>query len=143
MLKKTATKDLTPAQAQDALNEIAITGESSAGVTFEQAMELLEQANPDALQELTSEYFTFEKKDVVHHFMVLGLETAQIKGKNVEVVKLKDKSGNVNINGDKVLVSACRRLQQLPAYIRVVYTGDTKTAEGTYKNLTVKTFPIS
>jgi hypothetical protein len=133
-------KKATTLDAAESFNALATTGD--APLTYDQAFEMMEKADDKELQALSSDYFTFSKIGEKVSFVVLGFDTATIQGKSVEVVKLADKDGKQYINGDKVLVSSSKRLQVLPAYIRVEYVKDVKTPVGTYKDLLVKTFPI-
>lgn len=135
MAKKPTTQD-----AAETFNQLAVQG--NAALTYDQAFEMMENADDKDLQALTSDYFAFDKPGQVVSFVVLGFDTATLQGKQVEVVKLADKEGKQSINGDKVLVSSCKRLSILPAYIRVTYVKDIKNATGTYKDLLVKTFPM-
>lgn len=137
--QNSTTPAITGEAAQQAFNDLAVSGESA--VSFEQAFDMLENCNPEQLQELTQEYFSFDKPGQIISFVVEGFDTATIQAKPVEVVKLRSKDHAAFINGDKVLVSSCKRLKLLPAWIRVEYKGDIKNATGTYKNLIVKTFP--
>lgn len=134
------TKKATAADAAETFNALATTGD--APLTYDQAFEMLDKADDRELQSLSSDYFTFDEVGQKVSFIATGFDTATIQGKDVEVVKLSDKDGKSYINGDKVLVSACKRLSILPAYVRIEYVKDIKNKVGTYKDLAVKTFPI-
>lgn len=136
-----AKKEISLEEAQEAFNRLATTGNAS--VTFEEAFDLLDGANDNALQELAAGYFTFEKVGETTGFVVEGFDTFQKDGKTVEVVKLRNRNGESFVNGDKVLVSACKRLGWLPMFVKVHYRGDLKSDKGSYKDLSVKTFPVS
>lgn len=143
-MKSEKTKP-TPEQiekAGTALNELMLRGETSTGLTYEQAFEILENADPAKMVDLSQEYFKFEKPGTFF-FVVEGIVEAEMQDKKIEVVKLRDKDGAAFINGDKVLVSSCKRLEQLPAGVRITYEGDVKNAKGTYKAITVKAFPVT
>lgn len=125
--------------AQETFNDLMVKGD--APLKFDEAFEMLDNAPDAVLVSVSQDYFTFEKKDTPVSFVVEKIGTTTMQGKEVEVVYLRTKDGQSYVNGDKVLVSSCKRLNQLPAWIKVTYTGDTKTSVGSYKNLTVKTFP--
>lgn len=128
-------------QAQNAFNQLATTG--NAPVSFSEAFDLLDGAPEAALQELAASYYTFEKVGETVGFVVEGFTMMEKDGKQIEVAQLRNRDGESFINGDKVLVSACKRLGQLPMFIRVTYRKDIKSDKGTYKDLSVKTFPVS
>lgn len=138
--KKQETAPEKAAQAAEVFNKLATTG--TAAMTYEQAFEMLENTPTKYLVSLSQEYFKFPKIGV-YSFIAEGLSHVEMQGKNIEVVKLRDKEGTAFINGDKVLVSAVKRLEVLPAFIRVDYTGDKKNATGSYKELEVTTFPVN
>ena len=123
---------------QQVNNSLVLGGEAVEGVTFEQAFDIM-MSDSANLESLSTEYFKFEKK-AEYGFIVERIETAVINEKQVQIVKLRDKEGRQLINGDKVLVSACSRLKQLPSFIKVKYKGDIKNNTGTYKDLEVLTF---
>lgn len=132
-----AKKLLTAAEAQDAVADLIVKGD--APITWEQAFDLMESENA-GLVDLTSEYLTFETVGEIQSLVVMGFDFATFQGKQVEVVKVKDRAGNSLINGDKVFVSSCKRLTQLPAWVKVTYVADVKNTQGTYKSLKVQTF---
>jgi len=137
----TAKKDASLKDAQETFNALMLGQQT--GVTYEQAFDMLADAPDAALKELSSEYFKFDQVGKSYNFVAEGLDTFQDKdGKDVEVVKLRDRDGNTFVNGDKVLVSAVKKLTTVPAFIKVTYLRDAQSARGTYKELSVKTFPL-
>ena len=139
-----ATKEkisISAESANEALNQLAVTGTSERGITAAEAFDILESADGSMMQDLSSEYFKFDKHGE-YHFVVESIDTALIQEKQIEVVRMKDREGNNLMNGDKLFVNGCKRLEQLPAYVRVYYTGDVKNKVGSYKTLVVKTFPV-
>lgn len=120
------------------VNNSLVLGAEPSGVSLDQAFDIMmsDKAN---LESLSSEYFKFDKKGE-YGFIVEGFDTVTIQEKPVEIVKLRDREGKQLINGDKVLVSACKRLKQLPAFVKVTYKADIKNATGTYKDLEIQTF---
>lgn len=134
-----------PAKAAATFNELLVTGTSS--LSFEEAFEVLDRADDRQLTDLSAEYFKFteEMKGVAQSFVVEGMATVTLEGKEVQVVKLRNKEGKTFINGDTVLVSACSRLNTLPAYIRVTLLGVKKSngSNKSYNDLSIKTFPIN
>lgn len=118
-----AKKTISYEEAQDAMNEILLTGESKTGLTEQEIAEILSNAPTEALQEMTGEYFDFSIAGE-YNFKVTGLSTQQMQGKSVEVAELTDlKTNQRYVNGSSVLVGTVRQLQQLPAFIRVIATG--------------------
>lgn len=147
MFMKQNKNTVTPEQANDALNELMIKGASSLGLTYEQAFEILSAADQRVMQELTGEYFNFEKEGT-YHFIFEGMSlTNMADGKGgtrpVEIVKLRDKDGNILVNGNAVLVNSLKKVEQLPCYCRVIYKGDKKSGTNTYKDLQVFTLPLN
>lgn len=133
-------KKLSPEEAQNALNLISIGRSEDAGCTFEEAMDILEKADPKGMTDLTRQYFTFEKHGV-YTFLVEGMTRGDLKeSKDVELVLLKNKNHELFINGDKLLVDAAKKLTALPAYVRIEYVEDRKGPKGSYKVFKIHTF---
>jgi hypothetical protein len=140
----TVPKNVTHSQANDALNEIFLTGESKLGLTEQQCLEILESTPSEALQEQTSEYFDFSKKGE-YNLVFEGMDktTFEKNGvkKEVEIVKLKNKNNQRFIAGGAVLVNTCKRLTQIPSFIRVITTGEKISGTGgDYYEMRVLTF---
>jgi hypothetical protein len=132
-------KNQPPLSSEDVktgLNELMLTGEAKNGVTYEQAFDILEKANEAQMQNIATDYFNFETKGTFH-FMFEGMDTAEIDGKVIDVVRLRNREGKCLINGNAVLVNSLRKVTTLPAMVRVVYESDGKSAKGTYKDLKV------
>ncbi len=94
--------------------------------------------NSTEWKEISREYFAFKEKGA-YYFKLTGLSTMEKDGKTIEVVELENKAGDLLLNGDKVLVTSCKKLNP-PVFIKVVYLEDRTTAQGTYKNLEVHAF---
>lgn len=143
MSKKTIPTEEQVKKAQESLNLLATRGD--APLTFEECFDILEAADPTMMQDLTAEYFSFEgKKDQPQHFAFMGMSEITIKGKPVTVAKVRDRSGNNYLIGDKVFVQAVSRIDTaLPVFLTVTYTGDKKSDAGTYRDFQVRTFPGS
>lgn len=139
-MSKQNTANLTPEKAQDSLNELLNLGETKSGVTYDEAFAILEKADASKMTELTSEYFNFEKPGT-YNFVFEGMSTANIDGKTIDVVLLRDKEGKQLINGSAVLVNSLRKVTIMPTFVRVEYLGDEKAAKGSYKNLSVRVLP--
>ncbi|HEX7904828.1 MAG TPA: hypothetical protein VF487_13210 [Chitinophagaceae bacterium] len=133
--------NVEPAVAANAFNDLLVKGNSS--LTYEEAFDLLDRTDDKMLVTLGADYFKFETIGQVNTFVVLAMDKIELKGKEVDVVRLQDREGKVWIAGDSVLVSSCEKLKLLPAWIKVTYNGDKKNTQGTYKDLTVKTFPVN
>lgn len=131
-----AKNNFTAEQAKDALNEIMLKGESSIGLTYDQAFEILEKADSVKMKNLAVDYFNFEKPGIFN-FVFEGMDKAEMENREIDVVMLRDKEGKLFINGNAVLVNSLKKVQQLPALVRVEYKGDVKSAKGTYKDLAV------
>lgn len=128
--------------AQDSFNQLMVTGQ--APCSFDEAFEMLDKADMSALVDLSQEYYKFEnmQEGEAVSFVCTGFGEFVKDEKVVPIVQLTDKEGRNFINGDKMLYSQCKRLSQLPAWIKVIYEGTQKNASGTYKKLRVVTFNI-
>lgn len=135
-----AKKKLSIDDAQDAANELLVKGESSEGVSWEDAWKVVEDAKTEMLSELTSEYFTPEE-DSEYNLLFEGMGKATLEGKDVEVVNLRDKSGRKMINGNAVLVNSLKRCTVLPAFVRIVTRKKVKGGNGTYLDMSVFVLP--
>jgi hypothetical protein len=133
-------------QANETFNELITTGNSKAGLSYEEAFEVMEKCPDEVLTSVGgAEYFSFDAKDKGKTFGFICERTdgtATIQDKTFDVVHIRGKAGDLFINGDKLLVKACKELKQLPVYIRVTYVDDVRNATGVYKKLDVKTFPV-
>lgn len=132
--------EISAAKLNEELNTSKLTGDPLP-VTTEEAFKVFENADEKELVELTSEYFNF-KTPGVYHFIFEGMTTATLDGKVCEAVRLRDKAERTLLNANAVLVNSCKKIESIPAYIRVEYIGDVKAAGGTYKNLKVSSFPV-
>ncbi len=112
------------------------------GVSFDDALELFEGADGSGLEDLNAEYLNFQEGSI-YNFVATEIYNTMLDGKNVDVVKLYEKGGRTCISGATVLVSAAKRLKQLPAFMRVEVKGKKKSAAGSYFDLSIKTYPIS
>ena len=136
----------TPEQANAALNEIYLSGESKTGLTEQECLAILENTPDEALQEQTADYFDFSKKGSFNLVFEGMSETTMMdrvtgKPKTIEIVKLKDKDNKRYIAGGAVLVNTCKRLDQIPSFIRVITTGEKiKGSGGDYYEMRVLTF---
>lgn len=143
--KETSTEveDVEPISvetAEQALNDLIVRGETSTGVTYDQAFAILKGADKMKMQELTANYHVFEEKGE-YNFILDGFGEIELEGKQVPVVYLRDETGARLLNGDKVLYSSCKRVNKtLPAMIKVVYVADMKGDKGKYKDLRVYSF---
>lgn len=133
----TQSKVKNPQQAKDVLNEIALRGSSETGITEQEALEYLETVPDAAMNEATAEYLQF-KEAGTYNFKATKVYETTLDNKQVKVVELKDKNGKMYISGATVLVNTVERCDQLPAYIRVIASGEkTKSAKGEYYELRV------
>ena len=133
--------DVSATEANDTFNDLIVKGESQ--LSFTEAFEIMEKVPEQALNQIGgAEYMTFKTEDIGKTFGFICEKTdgvINIEGKDVPVAHLRTKTGELFVNGDKLLVRACKDLTTLPCYIRVHYEGNEKSAVGTYKKLTVKT----
>jgi hypothetical protein len=140
--------NLAPGLAQDAVQELIVTGETGKGVTFEQGMTIMENIDERMLTPLSgAQYLTFDKTGTFN-FMFTGMDkmtsedqrTGEVK--EVDAVKLLDKQGVEYINANTILVNSLKKVLQVPCYVRVEYTGDVKAKSGgKYKDLKVFVLP--
>lgn len=131
----------TGAEINEKLNE-AFLGLDVLPVSKEEAFKIMAGAKIENLEELTSEYFNFEKVGV-YDFILTGFTVARIEGKEVECVTMENEKGESLINGNAVLVNSAKKVSTMPCFLKVNYVGDVKTKAGSYKNLKVYTFPLS
>lgn len=134
---KAQPTQMTAQEANDAMNELALTGESA--ITMQEAFKIIEGADKSSLKDVSRQYFKFEEKGE-YIFLFTGFSKFSKDGQEVEVVELTDKDGNDYVNGDVMLVGACKRLTQVPAFMYIKYVEDIRSPKGSYKKLIVKTF---
>lgn len=135
-----AVAKLTPEAAQESLNNQVIGKEETHPISKADGFALMQNVKKSELQELTSQYFSFDKKGSFF-FIFYGMSKATVDGKIIDVVMLEDEQENKLINGNAVMVNALMKVETLPCYVRADYEGDVKSAKGTYKDIKVYTFP--
>jgi hypothetical protein len=150
---------ITSQEANEALNEIYLTGSSTKfpNVTEEQFLSILESTPDEGMIEKTSEYFDFDKNtpsrqmqngDKCYNFIFEGMGTNEFKDPRTgeliekEVVKISDpKTKQKFIHGASVLVSTCKKLQSMPCFIRVIVAKEKiQGKQGEYLDIRVLTF---
>jgi hypothetical protein len=132
-------KNFSTDDINDGINELAVIGESSKGVTLQDAFNMLENTDVRLMQDQTREYFNFDNAKAGDRFNFFweGNTTTEMDNKQLEVAKLIDKEGKKYINGNAVLVRALKQSNKVPAMIAVVYNGTKKSNAGTYADLSV------
>jgi hypothetical protein len=120
---------------------LALGGENVEGVTLAEAFRILRETKDSELQEMTGEYLSFEKVGETKDLYFTGLTTLTIDDKTMDAAQFTDETGQNFVYLGVVVVSACKRLTQVPCYVRLKYVSDEKSANGTYKNIRVFTFP--
>lgn len=130
--KKPAAKDVNASLA---------LGGADAGVSGKDAFEILKNAKDSDLEEITGEYLTFDKIGETKHFLFTAMTTVTIDGKTNEAVELVDENNNKFVYAGAIVVNTLKKLTQVPCYVRLTYKGEEKSKVGTYKVISVKTFP--
>ena len=137
------TKQPTPAkatgdEANKAAYDLIMTGEQQK-VSLEEAFDIVEAAKSEEMVDLSSSFLKMELGQR-YVFLVRGVEQQMIKGKQVDVVKLENKAGQVFVGGDKMLVDAAKRLTQIPCFMKVYFKEEKSSPMGKYKFLEISTF---
>lgn len=139
-MSKVALSKYSGSQVNDS---VVLGAQPLEGVSRDQIFDIIEN-DDTALQSLNSEYWKFEdtqKNKTLVFFITDVNSTAELDGRAVPVIKFEDREGNQFINGDTVFVGACKRLQQIPAFVKVRYKGLQRSAgKKDYKNFDVLTF---
>jgi hypothetical protein len=131
-------------QAREAMNNMVIGRESA--LTWEQAFEILEKAPDEAMNTINGQYLELELGKT-YNVVLEGFDTISVTDKftktkkDVEVVKLRDRNNQLLLCGAATVVSSCKRVEQLPAWIRIIVADKKKKGDGgDYYDTTVKTF---
>jgi hypothetical protein len=122
-------------EVNDKLHEVVTQGGD-----YTDLFDKLEKADDTAFMEITSEYFTPEENKT-YNFVATKISTANLDGKDVEVVELLDREGKRFINGNAVLVNSVKKLTTFPSLVRIITAGKKKSANGQYLDMQVKVVP--
>jgi hypothetical protein len=123
------------------VNESLALGGQDVGVTGKEAFDIMKNAKDSELTELTGDYLEFKAVGEVKDLLFTGMTHVTIDGKTMDAVELMDERGAKFVYSGIVVVSACKKLTQMPCYVRLIYKEDVKSANGVYKNIRVLTFP--
>jgi len=132
------THKATGEEANKLAYDMVMTSEEQK-ITMNEAFDIVEATESNQMVDLSSSFLKMElgKRYV---FLVRGVESQMIKGKQVDVVKLENKDGQVFVGGDKMLVDAAKRLTQIPCFLKVFFKEEKSSPMGKYKFLEISTF---
>lgn len=130
-------KTLDVADVNEAANELLLKGESSKGITWAEAFDFAEEQQTTNLKPLSGAEWLKLENFGTYTFAFMGMSTAQTESGEIEVVKLADRNGAEYISSLAVLISVCKKLQQIPTFLKIVYADDKKGANGKYKDLKI------
>lgn len=133
-----ATKQkYTAQQANDFLTDLSMG--KNCPLTKQECFDIIALSDTEEMEDLSKPYFKFESKGE-YTFTILGMATATMQGKEIDVVEFENRVAQKFINGDKLFVGACKKLTVFPCFMKVNYRKDASTSEGDYKVLECKTF---
>jgi hypothetical protein len=99
---------------------------------------MFEQKETNEMASLTSEYLKMEENKS-YSFIFVGMSTFTTdQGEERECARLISKENQSFISGAAVLVSACKKITKIPKFIKIITGGKTKTANGSYISMEVK-----
>lgn len=101
----------------------------------------MKETPTEQLQDESAEYLKMSENSQ-YDFICHGVESTQMDGKQVDVVRLEDETGKMYVHGAVVLVNAMKRRGAFPLPIRVVTRGKVKSGNGMYLDLSVYTFGV-
>lgn len=106
---------------------------------LQEYFEHFEAKDSAEMRSLTSEYLQLETRKV-YNFVFTGMTTfITDQGEEKEAALLVAKDQTQFINGSAVLVSACKKIKEVPAFVRIVTGEKVKSANGSYLSMEVKT----
>src|SRR5580692_4866220 len=97
---------------------LALGGENVEGVTLAEAWQLFKDAKDSDLSEMTGEYLKFEKVGDTKDLFFTGLIKIAPDEKEIDAATFTDEHGQNFVYSGIVVVSACKRLTQIPCYVR-------------------------
>lgn len=120
--------------------EVVVIPSDMTGITDEEAFDLLDQAKPSQLTELTGSYWNPTPGE--HKFKFLEMTTYQSDKGPVNAVKIQDRAGLNYVAAQAVLVGALRNVVEQPCFFKVI-VGDVKIKgrNGDYYDMKVLVFP--
>jgi len=100
--------------------------------------QMFEEKETNEMASLTSEYLKIAE-NTTYNFIFVGMSTFTTdQGEERECARLVSKENQSFISGAAVLVSACKKITETPKFIRIITGGKTKTANGSYISMEVK-----
>jgi hypothetical protein len=130
-------KNLDADQVNDAANQLLLKGKSENGISWGEAFDFAEQQDPEKMRALTGAEWLKLEEFGTFTFAFTGMDTAETSEGTTEVVKLTDKEGKEWISSLAVLLSVCKKLTQIPTFLKIVYASDKKGENGKYKDLKI------
>lgn len=115
--------------------------EDASGNNLMLHFEQFEQQEKEVLTCLDATYLKMEES-TTYNFIFLGIEAANIEGKEAEVARLCDKSGNHFLAGMAAVVSNLKKVvNEAPIFVRIETTTYTKSQAGN-KYMQAKVFKL-
>lgn len=138
MSKEKSYSETEIQQAQDTLNLLALG--QTAPLTYEQAFEILENADPAKMKLVNADVLKLsEMEPGVYSYLFEGFEPATFDGKSMEVARFRDKTGRSYVCPATVVVNSLKtsNILQLPAYVKIKLKGMKKGANGHYADVDI------
>lgn len=136
-MSKNKTKTMDSETINTAANELLVKGHSESGITWAEAFDFAEEQDTSKMKSLSGAEWLKLDDFGTYTFAFMGMDKAQTDDGEINVVKLADKEGKEFISSLAVLLSTCQKLTQIPSFIKIVYAGNRKGANGTYKDLKI------
>lgn len=116
-------------------------GELLENVDDEKAFEIMRATNPGRLTELTGAYLKFDKPGA-YFFKFTEMTTYNGDKGEIEAVRLIGEDGVSYVAAQTVIVGSLKKVQELPAFVRIDYLGMKKASSGgSYADVKVFVFP--
>lgn len=132
----------TPAEIRDFMNDI-LNGKT-APVTYAECFDILDNTPDEALTELSGGDMIEWVIGKTLSFSFEGFSTTKMIRNNitkdVELANLRDKNGKLWVTGAVMAVSALKKVESLPAFVKIFCEGKEQGPNGDYFVLRVRTF---
>jgi hypothetical protein len=100
--------------------------------------QMFEEKAANEMRSLTSEYLKMEENKT-YNFAFIGMTTfVTDEGEERPAATLLSKDNTQYIAGGAVLVSACKKIKEVPCFVRIITGSKVKTGAGSYLSMEVK-----